>query len=75
LPQGVLRNRPRKHREKLDGENTPERTTSQTESWDEIEKMEASIEGATRGTGATVFKVVGLTTRKSLTTQRETKRP
>jgi hypothetical protein len=50
------------------GENLPPLTTRQSERWNEIKKLEASIEGATRGNWRdlrTVFNTVGLTPRKS----------
>jgi hypothetical protein len=50
------------------GENLPPLTTRQSERWNKIKKLEASIEGAHRGNWRdlrTVFNAVGLTPRKS----------
>ena len=73
---GAARNSPHLsegNRETAWGENTPPLTTRQAERWNEIKKLEASIEGAMRGDWRdlrTVFKAVGLTPPKPPTTQR-----
>jgi hypothetical protein len=54
-------------KEKPRTDATPPLTTRQSESWHEIKKLEASIEGAMRGNWRdlrTVFNAVGLTPRK-----------
>jgi hypothetical protein len=56
--------------EKTTGENTPPLTTHDAERRAEIDKLEASIEGAMRGNWRdlrTVFNAVGLTPRKPAT--------
>jgi hypothetical protein len=61
------------NREKAWGENIPPLTTRQSERWNEIKKLEASIEGAMRGDWRdlrTVFNAVGLTPLKPPSCQR-----
>jgi len=58
------------NREKAWGENIPPLTTRQSERWNEIKKLEASIEGAMHGDWRdlrAVFNAVGLTPRKRST--------
>jgi Mg-chelatase subunit ChlI len=62
-----------RNREKAWGEDIPPLTTRQSEHWNEIKKLEASIEGAMRGDWRelrTVFDAVGLTPRKPPSPQR-----
>jgi len=64
---------PQANREKAWGENVPPLTTRQSERWNEIKKLEASIEGAMRGNWRdlrTVFNTVGLTPLKRPICQR-----
>jgi hypothetical protein len=61
------------NREKAWGENIPPLTTRQAERWNEIKKLEASIENAMRGDWRelrTVFNAVGLTPRKPPSSQK-----
>ena len=61
------------NREKDSSENISPLTNHQTESWDEIKKLEASLEGAMRGNWRdlrTVFIAVGLTPPKPPTSHR-----
>ena len=66
---------PRQHREKAWGENISPLTTRQSEHWNEIKKLEASIENAMHGDWRelrTVFNAVGLAQRKPPTHDGET---
>jgi hypothetical protein len=61
------------NREKARGQKMPPLTTRQSERWEEIKKLEASIEGAMHGNWRdlrTVFNAVGLTSRKPPSSQK-----
>lgn len=72
-PAGNSPNPSEGNREKASPDTTPPLTNRQSEHWEEIKKLEASIEGAMRGNWRdlrTVFNAVGLTPRKPPTSHK-----